>query len=180
MTPFPTVYGVYGGLGKKALNSMNAVERDDYLRALEFASPSFLESILKAYRMMEQGPTTPIGKLLTDEQGKPIRLSVGEATVQAMGFRSERLAEISGEHWTMENVKKHFAEKRNDLYARFRLAKTQEEKQMVFRDMQRFNMEVRKYRGVIPPIAASSLREAASQRPERPFMEFGKMMEASP
>jgi len=46
--------------------------------------------------------------------------------------------------------------------------------------MQRFNMEARKYRGVIPPVAASSLREASSQRPERPFIEFGKMMEASP
>ena len=97
-----------------------------------------------------------------------------------MGFRPERMAQISGEHWTMENVKKHFAEKRNDFYARSRLAKTQEERQKVIRDIQRFNMEARKYRGVIPPIAASSLQQAASQRPDKPFMEFGKIMEASP
>ena len=90
------------------------------------------------------------------------------------------MAQISGEHWTMENVKKHFAEKGNDLYARSRLTKTQEERQKVTRDMQRFNMEARKYRRVIPPIAASSLRETALQRPERPFVEFGRMMEASP
>ena len=96
-----------------------------------------------------------------------------------MGFRPERMAQFSGEHWTMENLKKHFAKKRNDLYARVRLAKTQEEKQGVIRDMQRFNMEARKYQGVIPPIAASSLRQAASQRPESPFMAFGKMMEAN-
>jgi hypothetical protein len=178
--PADTVYGVYGGLGKKALNAMNAAERDDYLRALEFASPSFLESILKAYRMADRGATTPAGKVLTDEQGNPIRLSGGWAAAQAIGFRPERMSEISGEHWTMENVKKHFTEKRNDLYARLRLAKTQEEKQGVIRDMQRFNMEARKYRGIIPPIAVSSLREAASQRPEKPFMEFGKVMEASP
>ena len=66
---------------------MNTAERDDYLRALEFASPSFLASILKAYRMAEQGATTPSGKVLTDEQGTPIRLSGAEATTQAMGFR---------------------------------------------------------------------------------------------
>ena len=90
------------------------------------------------------------------------------------------MAQISGEHWTMENVKKYFAEKRNDLYTWVRLAKTQEERKKVIRDMQRFNMEARKYRGVTPPIAASSLRQAASQKPERPFMEFGKMMKASP
>ena len=43
-TPGDTVYGGYGGLGRKAPNAMNAAERDDYLRMLEFASPSFLES----------------------------------------------------------------------------------------------------------------------------------------
>jgi hypothetical protein len=76
---------VYGGLGKKALNAMNAAERDDHLRAQEFASPSFRESIMKAYRMAEQGATTPRGKLLTNEQGKPIRLTGRKATAQAMG-----------------------------------------------------------------------------------------------
>jgi hypothetical protein len=57
----------------------------------------------------------------------------------------------------MENVQKHFKEKRDDLYSRYRLAKTSEDKQKVIRDMQRFNLEARKYRGVIPPITASSL-----------------------
>jgi hypothetical protein len=171
---------VYGGLGKKALNAINAVEREDSLRAPELASPAFIEAIQKAYRMADRGATTPSGKVLTDEQGEPIRLSAGEAGAQAMGFRPERMAQISGEHWPMENVKKHFAEKRNDLCARSRLAKTEEERQKVIRDMQRFNMEARKYRGVIPPVAASSLRQVSSQRPERPFMGFGKMMETSP
>jgi hypothetical protein len=46
-TSADTVYGVYGGMGKKARNAMNAAERNDYFQALEFASPSFLESILK-------------------------------------------------------------------------------------------------------------------------------------
>ena len=73
-TPVDTVYGVYAGLGKKGLNAMNAAERQDYLRALEFASPSFLEAALKAVRMADQGATTARGKVLTDEQGKPIRL----------------------------------------------------------------------------------------------------------
>ncbi len=159
---------------------MNAAEGGDYLRMLEFASPSFLESFRKAYRMAYREATTPSGKDLTDEQKTPIRLSGGEAAAQTMGFRPERMAQISGERWTMENVKQHLEEKRNDLYARVRLAKTQEEREKVIRDMQRFNIGARKYRGVIPPAVASSLREASSQRPEKPFMEFGKMMEASP
>ena len=54
-TPADSVYGVYGGLFRKDLNAMSAVEREDYLRALEFASPAFIEAILKAYRMGDQG-----------------------------------------------------------------------------------------------------------------------------
>jgi hypothetical protein len=67
-TPQDTIYGVYGGMAKKALNAMSAVEREDHLRALEFASPAFIEAVLKAYRMSETGVTTPRGKIITDEQ----------------------------------------------------------------------------------------------------------------
>ena len=35
----------------------------------------------------------------------------------------------------MENVQKHFKEKRDDLYSRYRLAKPSKEKQRIIRDM---------------------------------------------
>jgi hypothetical protein len=102
---------------------MSAVEREDYLRFLEFASPAFIDAVLKAYRMSETGVTTPKGRIITDEQGKPIRLEAGEGVAQAIGFRPERPARISEEHWTMENVQAHFREKRDDLYSRYRSGK---------------------------------------------------------
>ena len=178
-TPADTVYGVYAGLGKKGLNAMSAAEREDYLRALEFASPSFMEAALKAIRMADQGATTARGKVLTDEQGKPIQLGTGEAIAQAAGFRPERLARISGEHWSMENVRSNFKGRRDDLYARYRLAKTPEDRQKVIRDMQRFNMDARKYRGVVSPITTTSLKQSAAPRPDKGFLAFGRMMEAS-
>ena len=46
--------------------------------------------------------------------------------------------------------------------------------------MQRFNMEARKYGEVIPLIATTSLKQSALQRPEKPFLNFGRMIEASP
>jgi hypothetical protein len=46
--------------------------------------------------------------------------------------------------------------------------------------MQRFNWEARKYRGVIPPITATSLRDVASKKPENAFVGFGRMAENSP
>jgi len=147
---------------------------------MEFFSPAFIEAVLKAYRMTETGVTTPRGKIITDEQGKPIRLEAGEGFAQAAGFRPERLARISGEHWTMENVQKHFKEKKDDLYSRYRLARTPEEKQIAIRDMQRFNFDAKKNRGVVPPITATSMGQAAEQKPEKPFIGFGRMMEVNP
>jgi hypothetical protein len=94
---------------------------------MEFSSPAFIEAVLKAYRMNETEVTMPRGKIINDEQGKPIRLGAGEGIVQAAGFRPERLARISGEHWTMENVQGHF-KGRDDLYSRYRLARTPEER----------------------------------------------------
>jgi len=117
-TPQDNVYGVYGGMARKALNSMSAVEREDDLRALEFASPAFIEAILKAYRMSEMGATTPRGKIITDEEGKPIRLGTGEGIAQAAGFRPERLATVSGEHRIMESVQAHFKCRRHLHWAR--------------------------------------------------------------
>ncbi len=175
-----SIYGVYGGMWEKWMNAKDAWARDDALRAIEFASPSFLEAALKAYRTEEKGVTTPKGKVMTDEQGKPIRLTVPEAGAQAIGFRPERLAEISGEHRTMSNLRTYFNDQRDNLYARYRLARTAEERQGVIRDMQKFNLETRKYRRLIQAITATSLRQAALQRPEKSFMKFGRMMEASP
>ncbi len=80
----------------------------------------------------------------------------------------------------MQNMKAYFNDKRDDLYARYRLAKTDEDLRSVISDMQRFNMDARKYRGVIPPITATSLRQSVKQRPEKQFMTFGRMMEAGP
>lgn len=93
-TPQDTIYGVYGGLTRKGLNAMSAMEREDYLRALEFASPAFIEAVLKGYQMAKTGVTTLRGKIITDEAGKPIRLETGEGIAQAAGFRPERLATV--------------------------------------------------------------------------------------
>ena len=63
----------------------------------------------------------------------------------------------------MENVQKHFKGKRDDLYSRYRMARTPGEKKAVIRDMQKFNMEVIKYRGLIPPITTTSMGQATQE-----------------
>ena len=80
----------------------------------------------------------------------------------------------------LENVQKNFKEKRDDLYSRYRLARSPEDKQKVIRDMQRFNLEAMKYREVMPPVTATAMRQATQQMPKKPAIGFGRMMEASP
>jgi len=90
-----TVFGVWEGLGRKMANAWEAASREDYLRMVEFASPAFLENMLKAARMATQRATTPAGKVLFDEKGTPIRERTGEAVAQAIGFRPERIAALT-------------------------------------------------------------------------------------
>ena len=66
--------------------------------------------------MSETGVTTPRGKVITDEQGKPIRLGAGEGIAQAAGFRPERLARISGEYWTMRTSRSISRKERRSLF----------------------------------------------------------------
>ncbi|MCZ7406267.1 MAG: PLxRFG domain-containing protein, partial [Candidatus Methanoperedens sp.] len=84
-----TVFGVWGGLAKKAANAYQSVGRGDYLRAVEYASPIFLENLLKAVRMSTVGATTPTGRILYDEKGQPIKMTGREAAAQMMSFRPE-------------------------------------------------------------------------------------------
>ncbi len=175
-----TVFGVWGGLGKKMANAWLSVGREDYLRAAEFASPAFVENVLKAIRMTTMGATTPAGKMLFDEHGWPIKETAGEAVFQTMGFRPERIAAMAAEHRGFVNVESKFTGMRNDLYARFRLAKTPQERMDVVRDMQRYNLEAMKFHGAIPMINAGGLLGfmKSGMMPEKKFMEWGNQFGA--
>ncbi|MGD0624258.1 MAG: PLxRFG domain-containing protein [Thermodesulfobacteriota bacterium] len=172
-TPSENIFGVWSGLGQKFVNAKDSLERGDTLRAIESASPAFLEAILKAYRMTEQGATTPTGKILFDEKGRPIKETAGEGIAQAFGFRPERISEASQTHREFANIESHFADRRNDLYSRFRLATTADERKDVIRDIQRFNLDASKYRGAIPMINASSLRQSLISKPEKKYLLWG-------
>jgi len=116
-----------------------------------------------------------------DEKGRAITASVPEAVAQTMGFRPQRMAALSGEHRTMKNLLKHYGDSRNELYDRFALARTQEDRQKVLKDAQKFNLETAKYRGFIIPISGKSLKESYLRRarPEKKQMFFGRLSEAN-
>jgi len=154
------IYGVYGGMITKADNAIAALSRGDYLRAIESAAPLGLENVMKARRMATEGMTTPRGKLIYDEQGKPVTLTTGEAIGQTLGFRPERTSSLAQEKRVESNVDLHYRDKRDSLYSRYRMAKTVEDRQKILKEVQRYNVEVMKYKGAIPRITAESLRKS--------------------
>ena len=91
-----------------------------------------------------------------------------EELAQATGFQPGRPARVSGEQWTVESIRHPFNGSKEDVYSRYRLARTSERKKGG-RDMQKLNLDARKDRGVILPITATSLRQVALQRAERAF-----------
>lgn len=171
-----TVTGVWGGLAQKATGAYKQISLDQYTRAFENASPIFIENIMKAVRMASQGATTPTGKPLYDVSGKPIVETAPEAAAQTLGFRPERISRMAGTHRTFANVEQHYDAERKEIEARFRLAKTPEERQGVIKDVQKYNMEVSQYRGVIPPINSQMLRRSVQAKPEKKYLRFGNQM----
>jgi len=51
-----------------------------------------------------------------------------EELAQATGFQPGRPARVSGEQWTMENIREPFNGSKEDVYSRYRLARTSERK----------------------------------------------------
>jgi hypothetical protein len=68
---------------------------------------------------------------------------------QAAGFRPERLARAGMEKRVLSNVEEHYKDIRDDPYAKFRLARTEEERRKVLRDVEHYNLEVMKYQGAM-------------------------------
>ena len=123
--------------------------------------------------MATEGATTASGKVLFDAEGKPIRQTTGEAAAQAVGFRPERTAAAAETHREYTNLQANFANRRNDLYAKARLAADKPATlRKVIVEVQKYNLDAAKYKGAIPLINSNSLRRALTAKPEGKFMVY--------
>ena len=90
-----------------------------------------------------------------------------------MGFRPERIAKAAEEHREFGNIESKFTQRRNDLYARFRLAEDAGDRQKVIRDVQKYNLDAMTFRGAIPMINAEGLRRSFVSKPEKRYLAWG-------
>ena len=99
-----------------------------------------------------------------------------EELAQATGFQPGRPARVSGEQWTMENIREPFNGSKEDVYSRYRLARRPKRKK---RGQGYAEVESGREKGQRRDslITATSLRQVALQRAERAFLRYGVMME---
>lgn len=168
---FSDVYGVYGGMYDKGKKAIDSFQRADIYRGIESLMPAFLEAPMKGYRMATEGATTPTGKVMFDEEGKPVTLTPGETAAQVFGFRPERISVLGKEKRSFANVEQHYSDQRDDLYSKLRIAKGNERTD-VLKQIRDYNLEVQKYKGVVTSITPEMIRNALKQRPEKKFIRF--------
>jgi hypothetical protein len=169
-----SVFGVYAGLGLKAVNSIKAASTGQIVRAFEIASPTFLERPMKAYRQSQSGLTTTRGKVIQDPTGKPIVPSAGENIATALGFRPSRLARMSDHYRQFGNIKKFYQDWRGDIYTKFKLQKTFEGRQKVIQEVMEYNREAQKQKGAVVMITTTQLKNSLKQRVDKRFAAFSR------
>lgn len=166
--------GVFTGLWQKGARAATAASRGDIYRTIENLSPEALAGGMRAYRMASKGATTGTGKVIFDENGKPMKYTTGEAVKRMFGFQPSRVSE-RGELTNIEKgLTAHWKEERGDLLAELRLSKPGEERRKVMLEIIKFNHRLNKSqaKGLIPVIKAQTIKQALSSRPDKGKAEW--------
>ncbi|RLC49237.1 MAG: hypothetical protein DRH57_00005, partial [Candidatus Cloacimonadota bacterium] len=154
-----TIFGVYGGLSKSFADAMVALDGYDSLNILYRIMPQVFANPIRAYEAYK-GIKNQYNKVILDEEGRPLRLTEGEAVLLALGIRPTRLGRTYLYKSTSRNIEKYFDSKRKAIYNAYRSAKTASERWKVYRMIYEYNMEAAKYVS-IPKITLQSLKAAS-------------------
>jgi hypothetical protein len=165
--------GVFTGLAQKGGRAVTAASRGDWYRALENISPEALAGGMRAYRMSTKGATTGTGKVIFDENGRPMKYGTGEAAVRMLGFQPSRIAERNDLTNVEKGLSAHWREQRGDLLAELRLSKPGQRKEVMLKIM-KFNRRLRtsQANGLVPAIKTAAIRRTLSDRPNKGKAEW--------
>jgi hypothetical protein len=162
-----TIQGAYAGLEQKMGKGAEAFSLGEYYRALEEWSPAFISNSMKAIREASKGATNIDGTPITDPEMNQYKPNVPEAILAGLGFRLEKRAAISEEQRTFRNTEAVMSKKRDALYARYRLAETDEERDAVAEDIQEYNDEANELGNAVPSITNETLNNALKDKFDR-------------
>lgn len=117
-----TVVDLLGAPASLAINvgdAVTALRRGDIIRAAEKLAPRAIAAKVRALREYTQGSTRWNGSRVY-WGADPVKASLGEALVRAMGFAPARLADIGRRQYRERGVRADYNEERRELYARYR------------------------------------------------------------
>ncbi len=165
--------GVFTGLTQKGARAVTAASRGDLYRALENISPEALAGGMRAYRMAAKGATTGTGKVIFDENGKPMQYTTGEAVTRMLGFQPSRVAERNDLTNVQKGLSAHWKEERGDLLAELRLSKPGQRKEVMLKIM-KFNRRLRASQaaGLVPAIKTATIRRTLRDKPNKGKSEW--------
>jgi len=165
---FNWFFGVHATEFKRLSKAWERYRYGDYWGALAAVVPSMaLSNALEALKLYEVGMETRGGTPIRDLEGRIFKLTAPEAALKALGFRPARLAEMQDLLYTSKKLSAILKEERSELLARWLRARTPEERNEVMKEITEFNQRIARFKGIVRPITAESLRRKQKIDPNR-------------
>lgn len=164
-----TLGGVYEGQYQKMKRGFEAGLRGDYARGAEGFAPEFLRAPIAAARESGEGfATTPRGRPLYNEQGKPISMGPGEAALKAVGFNPTANAREKEMNQTIQRQESWAAELKSDAGERYRIARLHKDPDALknlMKDVKEINdaIRARDLTKLVPLTSVSKIVQASKQ-----------------
>jgi hypothetical protein len=133
---------------------------------------------------MQGFATTPHGKPIFDESGKPMQYTPYEVALKSIGLYPSRIAEEGAKHFNITEVEKYFTAKRQNVADTYRVAKNSGDKSampQLIKAIKVFNddLKAKGAAGIVPPLRLSSILKSTTmvmtkkQRAEKRYLEGG-------
>jgi len=175
--PTDTMYGVWGGMARKAGQSAEALSRGDWYRGVENISPEGIANIMRGLRMSEFGKdligtpgyaTTTKGRPIFDENGKPLSMDTMDAFRKIIGFQPAEYSEKMKTQRAVKDKETYFENMRHDIIEEYRIArlnKNQRQMAAAMKRIQEFNKERLSKDAVliVSPLKISNVIRASQQ-----------------
>lgn len=118
-----SIAGIWGSLWDKGARTVEDINKQDYMRALEDGSPSFIANQFKASRLQKQGATSRTGKPMLGPDGKQFKYTDKEALMRRAGFTSIDEAKGFTAYQSEQNIKEYYTKRKKEIEFKYTKAK---------------------------------------------------------
>lgn len=172
-----TLGGVYEGQLKKMGQAVEAAGRKDYYRVATNMAPEFLRNPLVAAEESEIGrkafgtpgvSSTTRGRMIYDENGKPLSMSAGQAALKTVGFTPTEIARQREKDQIVRRQETYIQELKTDAGEKYRIARLNGEPKALsnmMKDVKEINTKIkdRGLDGLVPRATVQKIIAASKE-----------------